>query len=281
MEINLEKEYADYIQNPVSEDEKQMAMNVGSVILTKVMSKHKVMVGLMGGTEMSEAEFCDPLVEIPDPKEGWLQRHRLYKNIYPAWRMIHKIHACKLPECAYKGEDDEDITTKTYKMLRYAQTKNMKVKSSMLEIDFYVTPDMTKEEVSLAPEIAFLNHGAEMEKIMAKDDLDVTGHTQIWAYQKKHNPKNAAYAERLGKMAQAEMKYANKPLDMQMFVRTATFQDQIRGDNGNHKDVVEILSLVWKYGVDFAKLVGSDAAQITRARKLCADTQKAQGELDI
>lgn len=148
MKMDLFKEYTNYITKPTSEAEVEMAMNVGSVILTKIMTPHEFRVGLMGGEEMSPAEYLDPDVELPEPKEGWLERHRLYKNIRPAWRLIHKIHACELQEGAYEGTDGEKLATTTYKMLRYAQAKNMKVKSSILGIDFYVTPDMTEEEAN-------------------------------------------------------------------------------------------------------------------------------------
>jgi len=274
MKINLEKEYADCINNPASEDEKQMALNVGSVILTKKLTPHEWNVGLMGGVEMSEAEFLDPLVEIPTPEEGWLERHRLYKNIRPAWRTIHKIHACELPEGVYEGVEGEKLATTTYKMLRYAQAKNMKVKSSILGIDFYVTPDMSEEEAKLAPEMAILNHGAEMEKIMATDTLDVTGHTQAWTREKKKDPKSAEFAERMGKMIQADMQSSGKPLDTQMFVRTATFQDQIRGDNGSRMKVRDMLFLYWKHGEALAKISGGNIEEIKRARRDCADVQK-------
>ena len=274
MKINLFKEYTNYIEKPTSEAEVEMAMNVGSVILTKKMTPHEWNVGLMGGEEMSEAEFLDPLVEIPAQKEGWLERHRLYKNIHPAWHTIHKIHACELPEAAYEGVEGEKLSTTTYKMLRYAQAKNMKVKSSVLGIDFYVTPDMTEEEAKLAPEMAILNHGAEMEKIMTVEKMDVSGHTQAWAHEKKNDPKNAAYAERLAKMAQADMQSSGKPLDMQMFARTATFQDQIRGDDGDHRKVVNMLLMYWKHGEALAKIAGRNVEEVRRARRVCADVQK-------
>ncbi len=274
MKINLFKEYTDCIKEPTSEAEVEMAMNVGSVILTKKMSAHEWNVGLMGGEEMSEAEFLDPLVEIPAPKEGWLERHRLYKNILPAWRTIHKIHACGLPEGTYEGPEGEKLSTTTYKMLRYAQAKNMKVKSSILGIDFYVTPDMSEEEAKLAPEMAILNHGAEMEKIMAVENIDVSGHTQAWAREKKKDPKSAEFAERLGKMMQAEMHSSGKPLDTQMFMRTATFQDQIRGDNGSRMKVRDMLFLYWKYGESLGQISGGNIEEIRRARRVCADAQK-------
>ena len=274
MKIDLEKEYANCIQNPISKAEKQMAMNVGSVILTKVMTPHEFRIGLMGGEELSPAEYLDPLVELPAPQEGWLERYRLYKNIYPAWHIIHKIHKCELPEGEYEGNGGGTLGDKAYKMWRYAQAKQMKVKSYVMGIDFYVTPDMTEEEVKLAPEMAILNHGAEMENMMETDTIDVEGHTQAWAQHKKKHPKDAKYAERLALMAQAEMKAAGKPLDMEMFARVATFQDQIRGDNGNHQRVVDMLFTCWKYGLDLAKVAGRNTEEIERARKVCADVQK-------
>ena len=274
MKINLEKEFETSIQNPVSEEEKQMAVTIGTVILGKKLSAHEWNVGLMGGEEMSPAEYLDPDVELPAPREGWLERLRLKNNIIPTWRAVHKAWACNLPVAEYTC-DAENGSQKVYKAWRYAQAKNMKVKTNILGIDFYVTPDMTEEEAGLSAQAAIVNHGGKMEQVMAEDVFDVTGHTQAWAHEKKSHPKEAAYAERLGKLVQAEMKTSGQPFVPMMFARAATFQDQIYGDNGaNHQKAGHMLFMYWAHGEKLAEACGQNTEEIRRARKICMDVKK-------
>ena len=278
MKINLFKEYTNCIKKPISEDEVEMAMNLGNVILNKKLSAHEWNVGLMGGEEMSEAEFLDPLVEIPTPQEGWLERLRLRKNIVPTWCAVHKAYACDLPEGEYQGNNDENGGQIVYKAWRYAQARNMKVKAQILGLDFYVTPDMSEEEAGLCAQAAIVNHGAKMERIAAKETLDVTGHRQIWEKNKKESPKDAEYAERLGTLIQAEMKASGEDFAPIMFMRMATFQDQIHGDGGaHHPNAGRMLFSYWKHGIALAKACGRDIKELRKERWRTMDISSKHG----
>jgi hypothetical protein len=231
----------------------------------------------MGGQEMSPAEYLDPDVELPAAPDGWLERFRLTKNIVPEWGVIHKIYACNLPEGEYTGEG-ENGAQQAYKAWRYAQARNMKAKGSLLGLTFYVTPDMTQEEAGLSLQATIMDHGRNMEKLAATDTLDVTGHSQAWERAKKEQPKEVAYAERLGLLFQAEMKAAEKSLDTDMIARTIFFQDQIYGDgDANHRQAAQLLFTCWKHGLEFARAIGMDNEEIRQARKKSMDVVKNPG----
>lgn len=278
MNMNLEKEFSNHIKKPISKDEKQMAVNIGHVVLNKKISQKELRFALTGCGQLSEAEFVDPLVEVPAPKDGWLEDYRLKQFIIPSWKAVHKVFKSDLPVGEYNGDND-NASQKVYKAWCYSQARNMKVKSSILDIDFYVTPDMSEEEAELSAQAAVVNHGAKMEQVMKKDSLDVTGFQKAWNNEKKKNPKEAAYAEYLGKFIQAEIKTTGQDFNPKMFVRANNFYDQVYGDGKlDHKKVGIMLFTYWKYGMELAKACGYDLEEVKRARKICMDTAKKSSQ---
>lgn len=274
MNMNLEKEFLNHIKKPISKEEKQMALNIGRVILNKKISQKELRFALTGCGQLSEAEFLDPLVEVPAPQDGWLDDYRLKRNIVPSWQAIHKVFKANLPLGEYNGESD-NTSQKVYKAWRYAQAKNMKVKSSVLDIDFYVTPDMNEEEAGLSVQAAIADHGAKMEQVMQKDSLDVTGFQKAWEHEKKEHPKEAACAEYLGKFIQAEIKTSGQDFNPKMVIRATNFYDQIYGaGNLDQKKVGIMLFTYWKHGMEFAKACDYDLEELKRTRKACMDTVK-------
>lgn len=278
MKINLAKEFEQCIGTHVPEEEIETAITVGNVILNKKLSPHEWNVGLMGGEEMAPAEYLDPDIELPQAPEGWLERLRLRNNIIPTWRAVHKAYACDLPEGEYEDKTGENGGQIVYKAWRYARAKNMKVKAQILGLDFYVTPDMTEEEAGLCAQAAIVNHGGKMEQIAAHETLDVTGHCQIWQKNKKECPKDADYAERLGTLIQAEMKNSGEDFTPMMFMRMATFQDQIYGDGGaHHPNAGRMLFSYWKHGMALAKACGRDTKELRKERWRTMDMPQRQG----
>ncbi len=218
--IQMDKKVNEYLGIELPEKYKNMAENVARVLLARKVDESEMRRALRGMCSLAEA--LDPFVEIDyyggSPASQFEYNRR--QEVYRYWDLIGKV----------------------------AQGKD-KIQAEKVDIPYETLASLNEQQKKDMEQIIFLDHIAELEKIMEKDELDVGKHRAAWAQEKEQNPKLADYVERLGKMMQADMKFEHHPLTDMMFKRTCLYQDAFK-EKDNPRQAIDLLLKYWKYGAD-------------------------------
>ena len=219
--------------------------------------------------DLDPEEFLDPTVEVSFSQKSvwdWLKKDRMNGIIQKRWRVIPKV---------YTGTDEPEpysLKNGPETMISEAKRKNKRLTANYQGVPFIVSPQINDtDEMMRSVEVAWYAHHFRVQEEMEKENLDVTGHTSAWDGRKKEDADIAAIAERLGKRLQAEMKLAKaEKLTSEIVSRATDFEEKYN----NEKHFVQagkMLFECWKYGAEFADIVGFPKNQLEELREKSKD----------